>query len=359
MRVLCVIDSLGSGGAQKQLVEIGKGLKEDGYEVEFLIYYKHFFFKKVLDDAGIKVNVIAQLNIFGRLLGIIGFFKKNRPDVIISFLEIPSFFCELASFFYKPNKLIIGERSADPKILKSWKRRAMRFLHLRADYIVANSYCNIDIVKKCNPFLKDDKLKVVYNIIDLNLSERTEKTTHKFSDKIEVIVVASHQYWKNAKGMIEAITLLSKESKDRLNISWFGDKNRDGSYEEAQNLVVDKGLSEIITFYDHTNNIYQKIASADVLALFSFYEGFPNVIGEAMSLGKTVISSDISDISKIVDRKFVFNPNDVKDISNILFFICSLNNSELEVIGDQNKQIAKVFFNKKNNLELYKDLIHA
>ncbi|CDS91584.1 hypothetical protein BN1088_1400001 [Sphingobacterium sp. PM2-P1-29] len=41
MRVLCVIDSLGSGGAQKQLVEIGKGLKEDGYEVEFLIYYKH------------------------------------------------------------------------------------------------------------------------------------------------------------------------------------------------------------------------------------------------------------------------------------------------------------------------------
>ncbi|CDS93797.1 hypothetical protein BN1088_1431707 [Sphingobacterium sp. PM2-P1-29] len=235
----------------------------------------------------------------------------------------------------------------------------MRFLHLRADYIVANSYCNIDIVKKCNPFLKDDKLKVVYNIIDLNLSERTEKTTHKFSDKIEVIVVASHQYLKNAKGMIEAIDLLSPVIKERLCVSWYGEKNRDTSYQQAVDLVIDKGLSEIITFYDHTSDIYQKIDSADVLALFSFYEGFPNVIGEAMSLGKTVISSDISDVSKIVARKFVFNPNDINEIAKTLSFICSLEKSELEAIGEYNKQVANVIFNRKNNLKLYKDLIYA
>lgn len=33
MKILCVIDSLGSGGAQRQLVSLAKGFKEKGNEV--------------------------------------------------------------------------------------------------------------------------------------------------------------------------------------------------------------------------------------------------------------------------------------------------------------------------------------
>ena len=38
MKILIVIDTLGSGGAQKLKVKLAKGLKKKGYEVEFFIY---------------------------------------------------------------------------------------------------------------------------------------------------------------------------------------------------------------------------------------------------------------------------------------------------------------------------------
>jgi len=38
MIILCVIDTLGSGGAQRQLVNIAIGFKERGHTVSFLVY---------------------------------------------------------------------------------------------------------------------------------------------------------------------------------------------------------------------------------------------------------------------------------------------------------------------------------
>lgn len=39
MKILCVIDCLGSGGAQRQLVNLATAFKEKGHEVSFLVYH--------------------------------------------------------------------------------------------------------------------------------------------------------------------------------------------------------------------------------------------------------------------------------------------------------------------------------
>ena len=44
MKILIVIDTLGSGGAQKLKVKLAKGLKKKGYEVEFFIYGSNYPF---------------------------------------------------------------------------------------------------------------------------------------------------------------------------------------------------------------------------------------------------------------------------------------------------------------------------
>ena len=49
MKILCVIDSLGSGGAQRQLVQLAIGLKNKGVDVSFLMYHNIHFFKSELD----------------------------------------------------------------------------------------------------------------------------------------------------------------------------------------------------------------------------------------------------------------------------------------------------------------------
>ena len=44
MKILIVIDTLGSGGAQKLKVNLAKGLKQRGHIVEFFIYDSNYPF---------------------------------------------------------------------------------------------------------------------------------------------------------------------------------------------------------------------------------------------------------------------------------------------------------------------------
>ena len=60
MRILLFISSLGSGGAERQLVNLGVLFKEKGYDVDFLVYYEDDFYKHILDNHNIKVNKINK-----------------------------------------------------------------------------------------------------------------------------------------------------------------------------------------------------------------------------------------------------------------------------------------------------------
>ena len=86
MKILCVIDSLCQGGAQRQLVELGLGFNEKGHSVSFLIYRQIPFFNYLLDNAGISINYIEEPNYFKRFLKIRSFIRKGRYDSVLSFL---------------------------------------------------------------------------------------------------------------------------------------------------------------------------------------------------------------------------------------------------------------------------------
>ena len=54
MKILCVIDSLGSGGAQRQIVNLACGLKKKGHDVDVFVYFPEFsffrFFARKISD---------------------------------------------------------------------------------------------------------------------------------------------------------------------------------------------------------------------------------------------------------------------------------------------------------------------
>ena len=52
-KILCVIDSLGAGGAQRQMVGLATMLKEKGYSVKVLIYHNSLFYADVLKVSNV------------------------------------------------------------------------------------------------------------------------------------------------------------------------------------------------------------------------------------------------------------------------------------------------------------------
>lgn len=358
MRILCVIDSLGSGGAQRQLVNLAVAFKERGHQVRFAVYHQENFFKGLLDEQYIKVDVISEPSYVKRLFKFRKYIRKGNFDAVLSFLEAANFICEFAGLPWKRWTLVVGERSANPNILKSFKLKFYRWFHLFSDFVVSNSYENLKLVKQINPLLSSGKGKVIYNMVDFDHWSIDNEYVPLRDGKLLLIVVASHRYLKNAKGLIEAVEGLRDEEKQKIKIEWYGNVSLDNSNKEAINLVHKYSLEHIITFHKATLAINQKMKKADAIGLFSFYEGLPNVLCEAMVMGKPIVTSAVSDIPLLIkDKQLLFNPYDTDDISKVLSYLISLKAEELLELGERNKMMNKKLFYKEAIVSEYLSLL--
>ena len=117
MRILCFINSLSSGGAERQLVGLAVMLKQCGYDVIVCTYKNNNFYQDLLTSQGIVYLSLGTDCFVRRLLRTIKFIRRYKGDVVISYLEQPSTFCCIAKLFSK-FKLIVSERNTGVRGLK-------------------------------------------------------------------------------------------------------------------------------------------------------------------------------------------------------------------------------------------------
>ena len=359
MKILCVIDNLGSGGAQRQLVELVLGFKEKGHDVCFLVYHNINFYMPIVEKNNISLICIQESNYFKRLLKMRNFIRKGKFNAVLSFLEAPNFICEITGIPYRNWKLVVGERSANPRILKSLKLRMYRWFHVFADFVVANSKTNLEIVRKVNPLLPRSKCKVIYNLIDNIFWKSTFDYIPRKNGKLKLLVVASHQYLKNLNGLVDALSLLDNYERSKLTVEWYGDRIvgpfTNNSFLEGKRKIEILKLEDLITFYPATNEITQKIQEADAIGLFSFYEGLPNVVCEGMACAKPIICSKVSDVPDFLsfNKNLLCDPFNPQSIKETLSYLINLSEDQLIQIGAQNRKISKEKFNKESIISDY------
>ncbi len=359
MNILCVIDCLGPGGAQRQLVELALGFKEKGNDVSFLTYHHIPYYNSILEKKGIRITCIKRSNYFGRLCAMRRCIRNERYDAVISFLEAPNIICEAAGFPTRNWKLVVGERSADPNITKSVRLKMYRWFHLFADHVVANSYANMNIIQAINPLLQKSKCTVIYNAIDFNKWKPLLEYTPRKNGKLKLIVASTHRYLKNLNGLLEALRLLSETERSSLQIEWYGEEI-DESFMKAKQKIKAYGLEAVLSFYPATHEITRKIQDADVVCLFSFFEGMPNAVCEGMACAKPVICSAVSDVPELLsyDANLLCNPKDPNSIRHALRYVLGVSDDELRRIGEHNKKCAETNFGRGKIISQYLELLH-
>ena len=345
MKILFVIENLGSGGAQRQMVNLAISFKKKGHNITFLVYHKSDFYKGYLVENEIPIYKIIENHYIKRLIFMRRFIRKGKFDSVLSFMQTSNLICEISSLPFRKWKLVVSERSSNPKILKNLSFRFIRLFHLLADHVVANSFENINMVKRANPLISDKKLQVIYNMVDL---EKWKPIQINNIDNFNIIVAASHQYLKNASGLIEAMNLLPHEIKHKIRINWYGNKRGDNSFIEAKKLVSKYKLENNVVFFEAIKDIHIKMQHADAVGLFSFYEGFPNAVTEGMACGKPIICTDVSDLSRIIKEGmngFLCKANDIKSISSAIQRLVNTSKYDLEKISKNNRKKASELFN--------------
>ena len=348
MKILCFINSLGSGGAQRQLVNLGVGFQKKGHEVCFLTYSPEDFYLNLLENAAIKIYQIKTKSYIRRVLKCRSFIRKGKYDVVLSFLETPSFISEVAGFPYHKWKIVVGERSSSPKILNTLKGRVYRWFHLLADVVVSNSTCNRNLVQKAMPLLPRRNNITIYNLYDLDrLNPQNYKKEERLDNQFHLLVAASHQRLKNLKNLAIAISLLSQEKRERLLVEWYG-RQEEECFKESLLLIQELGVEKMFRFYPPTLEIYSKMFNADAVGLFSIYEGLSNTICEAMCLGKTVIATDVSDNRYLLQNdKLLSDAFSPQSIARTLVYLLELSAQELENIGEKNRIRAQALFDEE------------
>lgn len=355
MKILLFTDSLGAGGAQRQLVGLACMLANNGYQVKFLTYYNYDFYKHVLDSNNIENIVLSNaINPINRLLKVRNYIKSYAPDWVIAYQETPSLIACVAKLLGCNSKLLVSERNTTQKITFKDK---IRFTFYRlADRIVPNSYTQAELLSKNYPWMKD-RLQTITNFVDLN----------KFIFKIGelnnpplIIVVSSIWPPKNTIGMIEAVRILVSLGYN-FNIKWYGLVDDQVEYvSKCLNLIEEYKLNEYICLLPKIKNIEDKYKECNFLCLPSFYEGTPNVICEAIASGRPVICSDVCDNKRYVHEGvngFLFNPKDSNDIAKSIVKALQLSTDNYMEMCKKCRKIAEELLDEMTFFEQYNAII--
>lgn len=127
MRVLCFIDGLGSGGAQRQIVNLAIGLQRRGHEVQMIAYTDDDFYQHRLADRNIPYTVIENRNYLQRIINIRKYLRNADADAVVSFLETPNFLSCLSAIGKHKWVLVTSERNAKEYEFTNRRGRIMKW----------------------------------------------------------------------------------------------------------------------------------------------------------------------------------------------------------------------------------------
>ncbi len=363
MKILCLIDHLGSGGSQRQIVSLATLLDKHGFNVVILTYYPYDFFKELLKYSNIKYLCLEIKKPLERLIKFRNKILDINPDIIISFLNTPNLIAELSSIPHKKWGLIVSERSAvkDNDFFTKYVRRVF---HTIADYVVTNSHTNRLLIGKDAPWLKN-KTVTIYNTVDLKtFSPNWNQKNRELKNKINTVVVSRFKKPKNTLGLFKAIKLmLEQEPNIDFHLSWYGSNTgleESAVYSVAIEYINKNNLNKYISLHPPLQSVEYIYKSASCLLLPSFYEGLPNVVIEAMACGCPVLISDVCDAGNLVsdgENGFLFNPKSSEDIANKIVSFIKLSYEDRLRMGQSARKKVVSLFSDIHHITAYINLI--
>ncbi len=355
-KILLFTDILGSGGAQRQLVALAVLLKERGYDVYMLDYWDSVFYNDYLNAHGIRFchhNTKGKWNIIKMYMKEVA---EYRPDVVVSYMENPSITACIGKLLRRDKyRLIVSERNT---CQANRLYEKIRFNIFRiADSVVPNSHSQYDFIAANYPFLVK-KTKTITNFIDIDrfVPRHEVKKDNGF---IYILVVGRLDKQKNPIRFFEAINIV-RGYYTNIKVKWYGQPVNTDYLERCREKIGELKLTDVIELLPPDTKIENAYHAADIFVLPSLYEGFPNVLCEAMSCGLPVLTSNTCDNPSIVGKEnsdCLFQPTDVDDIAACIKRMLDKNADYWREKGLANRKIAVSSFSKEKFVDGYLSII--
>jgi glycosyltransferase involved in cell wall biosynthesis len=318
-KVMFIIPHLGSGGAERVVVNLCNGLAD--YERIVLIFEN--IIKHKVEAWTISINSPATqsllkklLNFPVRYLNIRKLKQEIKPDFVISLVEPANLFNVLTKIsnqktilsFHSNYTASLRENPFFGKgiarnILKTFYKLALKTIYNRADLLVAISKgVAEDLIK--NYGINSNKVKVIYNPYPIDeIGELAKESLGSYEEifKEPILITAGRLTKPKGQWYLLRVFKALKEKRRDLKLVILGE----GELKEylvklseelgLKTYVWDRDkLSEDfdVYFLGFQKNPFKFIARSKLFVFPSLWEGFGNALVEAMACGALVVSSD-------------------------------------------------------------------
>jgi GalNAc-alpha-(1->4)-GalNAc-alpha-(1->3)-diNAcBac-PP-undecaprenol alpha-1,4-N-acetyl-D-galactosaminyltransferase len=337
-----ITGSLEAGGAERVLADMANYWNSHGWRITVATWAgpssKDFYtlnpgVRRVWLDVGSPASRLAKLKAYARRIGKLrGVLAHARPDAILSFIDISNVMTLLASMGLH-SRVIVSERSSVASNAHiAWFWRVLRIAtYWRADAVVAQTpdaarwiskLCRVDAISIPNPLRALPEADV----------PREEM----------ILAVGRLSREKGFDLLIRAYSSIKHEFPNwRLVIIGDGPARPELTILSEQLQIGDR-----VEFHAPVKDIESWMSRAGLVVQPSRFEGFPNVILEAMGMGAAVITTDCrSGPAEIIKDGVNGRLVPVEDISKLAEVMSELLRRPAERVrlGSEAKRVKQVF----------------
>ena len=344
-KILFVIPRMGGGGAERVTALIANALSIQKNDVTIFTLvggesFYHLNSAVKCNSVNISVNRKNQLTTYvseamafpKSLLTIRKHIKKEKYDVVISMLveaDIIVGLCKLTGIKFEH---VCSERN-DPTKRSNRQLKLLNRIYKASSLFVCQSHMVSEFYKD----VPNSKKMVISNPINPDgLPIRPKKL------KKRVVAVGKLMDQKNFPLLIKSFSVVSRDFPEyTLTIYGEGEKRS-----QLEGLISKLGMKDKVFLPGASKEVQKDIADAELFVVSSDFEGFPNVLLEAIAIGIPAISTDFATgVARelVVEKKLLVPVNNEARMTEAMHYL--LSNDELRSkIGAENKLRAKMYY---------------
>lgn len=300
MRVLQIINSLSTGGAEKLILESIPLYHQQGIEVDlFLLDKRETPFLKQLKDRNVCSILFSPIKNVYNPLHIFSIMKIMKKYDIIHAHLFPTLYWVAAAktISFSKTILIYTEHNTSNKRRGKWLFKLLdNFIYKKYAKIVTIAKEVDDNLKEHLIKIKPSKFQLINNGVNIQLYRNAipypKDSFFTNNDKI-LIQVSSFRPQKNQATLIKSLTLLPPNVKLLL-------VGTGPLQQSCENLVIQYNLEGRVKFLGNRMDVPQLLKTADIVVLSSHHEGLSLSSIEGMASGRPFIASDVPGLREIV-----------------------------------------------------------
>ncbi|MBX2944886.1 MAG: glycosyltransferase [Cyclobacteriaceae bacterium] len=312
MKVAFFVGTLQAGGLERFVTRVSiKALQEKQFiPIVICLIKRTGIFLDELQAANVKVYEAPKSWFRSpyRWWQFIRLIREINPDIVHSQVNFSMLQQFLVAWFGRA-RFTVTERNCYQRGGLALVRRRVQYRLLKISRVVYSA--NSKRVAKHLAVMYNEQMDtfpILHNGIDV--PDLTPVTN--FANPVRIGYVARMSLHKGHLFFLDVLEKLIHVRHLTCEAIFFGDGPDRAIIEKS---IMDKGLEKFVTLTGVVSDLDKQLLSCDIVALLSDFEGMPNVIIEAMAVGKPVVATDVGNARELLanDAGFVLEKKIIDD----------------------------------------------